>query len=127
MQVRPAARVYAERFQREHVELEARQREFGKLIAAAREGRDISRKDFASAVNHFVKAERSHMASEEQELFPAARAVLGAKDWALIRERATKGPDPLFGRAPSASLARLSRLLSEVKDESCAAPDFGGH
>jgi hemerythrin-like domain-containing protein len=113
MQVRPAARDYAERFQREHVELDARLTDFRKFVAAAREGRDVSRKDFASAVDHFVKAERRHMASEEEELFPAAMAVLRAKDWALIRERAEEGRYPLFGQAPRASLARLSQLLSE--------------
>lgn len=112
-QARPAVKAYAERLQHDHAELDLRLARFKKLMTDARQGREVAIADFVSAVNLFVEAERKHMESEDRELYPAAKAVLNAKDWAKIRERAASGRDPLFGPAPGAAFAHLRGQLAE--------------
>jgi L-threonate 2-dehydrogenase len=62
---------------------------------------------FATAVQRFADFCWKHMALEEQEVMPLAKAHLTPSDWAEIAQAFQDNNDPLFGKDPSAQFDRL--------------------
>lgn len=115
VQARPATSSYVDGIRKEHEEIGGRLARFRQLIADAWSGQTVTQADFASAADVFVTAERAHMTRENEELFPAAKSVLKADDWAHLKEHMPQTLDPLFGPNPSPRLGLLRRLLTEEK------------
>jgi hemerythrin-like domain-containing protein len=73
-----------------------------------------SRRDaFEAAVQRYVAFYLEHMALEEQQVLPAARAHLVADDWRVLDEAFEANRDPLTGHPPDAPYRELfSRIAS---------------
>ena len=55
------------------------------------------RPDFVEAMERYVNGYLSHMAVEEGEILPAARAHLTDADWAVLDSAFARNRDPLTG------------------------------
>ncbi len=67
--------------------------------------------DLAGRLQRFVDHYRSHMTIEEAELFPRARTLLDAEDWAHVEAEIAPAVDPLFDGAASSQYQRLFTAL----------------
>src|SRR5690606_12778051 len=53
---------------------------------------------FDQAATAYIDFQKQHMAVEEQEVIPRAKAALGEEDWAAIGRAFADNDDPIFGR-----------------------------
>ena len=104
----------------EHVETASRLAQFKDLIVGVRQGRDVRCTAFASTAGVFVNAELEHMARENDQLFPAALAVLGPDDSTLLQEQIGRSQDPLFGIVTTPHFECLRQLLDETGEKTPA-------
>jgi hemerythrin-like domain-containing protein len=72
-----------------------------------------SRRDtFEAAVQQYIGFYLEHMAVEEQELLPTARAVFTAEDWAALDAAFEANRDPLAGHEPGAEYKELFHRIA---------------
>ena len=64
----------------------------------------------------YVTYYRSHMDTEEADLFRLAETLLRADDWDLIERETTSSPDPLFGADISERYGSLLRHMTRRAD-----------
>jgi len=103
----------------EHERVGELARRFKEAVQNVLDEVEVPRDAFATVARQFVDYQRKHLQMEEQRFFPAARAALGADDWAEI-DRLTAGEeDPLFGADVTAEYAELrdNILKWEAQDE----------
>jgi len=95
----------------EHKDVSTRLARFRTVVNSVIGGQAVSRDDFVHAVSEFVRAERAHMKRENEDLLPAAQAVLKEGDWARLRERFAGKVDPLSVPTPNPQLEHLRQAL----------------
>lgn len=108
---RPAVAPIVDGIIGEHKEVAARLTRFKTVVNNVIGGKAVSRDDFVQAASEFVRAERGHMKRENEDLLPAAQAVLKEEDWARLRARFAGKVDPLSAPAANAQLERLRQAL----------------
>jgi hemerythrin-like domain-containing protein len=71
---------------------------------------------FETALDRYIEAYLKHMAVEEHQVMPAARANLTAADWKELDAAFSANRDPLTGHTPDALYEPLFRtILSSLK------------
>lgn len=94
-----------------HATLAVQTQRMASAVDAVLQDAAMSRATFDGLVRDFLAAYREHIAMEESQFFPAARAALTAADWAEL-DAAAGGPnDPLFGDSVE---ARFKPLMDQV-------------
>lgn len=116
----PAAAARIGDLERAHATLAVQTQRMATAVDAVLQDAAMSRSTFATLVRDFLAAYREHIAMEESQLFPAARAALTATDWAELDAAATDPNDPLFGDAVE---ARFKPLIDEVFAHQNAHPN----
>ena len=95
---------------KDHLRLAAETEAVADELAMAQSQR-ASAVDLAARLQRFVEHYRRHMTIEEAELFPRARTLLDAQDWAYIDAEIAPAVDPLFDGAASSQYERLFNAL----------------
>lgn len=108
---RPDLRPLLDRLGQEH-------REGERKIAALRWKAEAFEKDGAAAFDDFCAAafdyvdfQRAHLATEEEQVIPAALASLREEDWDEIDAAFVDNDDPIFGSAPR---RHFQALITEI-------------
>ncbi len=96
-----------------------------RLAAAVRNVLDeaeVPRDALLKLARDFLGHYRRHIAQEDENFFPVARARLTAADWAAIAAELGEGHDPLFSSTPDDRFANLRRhILDWDRDDQAAA------
>jgi hemerythrin-like domain-containing protein len=87
-----------DRLDADHGRGEAAIRELEHALLAYEVLGDSRRQAFADAMERYINGYLSHMAVEETDVLPAARAHLNAADWAALDLAFADNRDPLTGR-----------------------------
>jgi branched-chain amino acid transport system ATP-binding protein len=74
--------------------------------------------EFTTAVRLYTLGLKSHIRVEEKDIFPLARQVLTAPDWAEIDRAFLDNDDPLFGASAKAEFRDLFHRIASLAPES---------
>lgn len=107
----------------EHEEISALARHFREAVQNVLQELEVSRSAFDKVAHHFVREQRRHMQSEEEDFFPLALQILTPDDWAEIDRRFAREVDPVFGSAVSQEFAALRDEILKWEDEDEALED----
>lgn len=94
----PALVPTLDRLDADHARGEAAIRELEHALLAYEVLGEPRRQPFVEALERYIDGYLSHMAAEESEVLPAARAQLTAEDWAALDAAFAANRDPLTGR-----------------------------
>ena len=107
--------------QLDHVRLAEKTRALAEAVREVLTEELVDRAWVYDLTDDFVHAYRRHIRREEQQVFPAAEAVLTAADWASLETRIGRRDDPLFGKAVARhyrglrdEIEALERLATEA-------------
>ena len=112
---RPALSGTVDSIMAEHTEVAVRLAALRRTVESALAGSAALGADFAEAAFAFADAEWKHMEKEGTLLFPAAQAVLSAKDWRLLQERTTLDSDLHLRSDVPKEIERLHDLMVECR------------
>ena len=99
--------------EKEHAGGEDSLRRLGQSLNRYDEGGEKEFPAFAREVENFVRRSRDHMQKEEDRLFPLARKLLAADDWAKIDRAFEENRDPLASARDTRDFEKLfSRIVS---------------
>jgi hemerythrin-like domain-containing protein len=97
----PALGPVLDRLDDEHARGEQAVRELEHALLAFEVMGPLRRDAFEAAVQRYVSFYLAHMALEEEQVLPAARAALTAEDWLLLDTAFDAHRDPLTGHTPA--------------------------
>jgi hemerythrin-like domain-containing protein len=97
----PALAVVLDRLDDDHARGEAAIRELEHALLAFEVMGPSRRDDFEVAVQRYIGFYLEHMALEESQVLPAARAALSADDWLALDAAFDANRDPLTGHEPA--------------------------
>ena len=99
--------------EKEHAGGEDSLRRLAQSLLRYEEGGEKEFPAFAREVETFVRRYRDHMQKEEDRLFPLARTLLAADDWAKIDRAFEENRDPLASARDTRDFEKLfSRIVS---------------
>lgn len=98
----------------QHQQLEDMNRAFRDALEGIVHEEVLSRDAVAEQGRALIDLMRAHIADEEARVFPTARALLSAADWARLEEQAPSAADPVFGQLDP---LRFRTLYDYLKDE----------
>lgn len=107
----PAAAKSAEGLEDEHARIGRLARNFHTAVDNWLSDEPARREDFVETARAFVASMREHIAREDDEFFPAAKAALTRDDLERLSSRLPKLDDPLFGAADHDSYVRLRQAI----------------
>jgi len=77
----------------------------------------VSRETFISELSTFIEAQKAHLDSEDQCVFPLIEPLLNEKDWVIILQNLPeKVEDPIFGKEIHSSYQDLYNRLQIVEE-----------
>ena len=79
--------------------------------------REVLRETVHDIVRDFIERERSHIAMEERDFFPAAVRALQPQKWTEIASKLTDRKDPLFSETVEESFDAVRRHILEMEEE----------
>lgn len=89
-------------------------------LMSIRAGAIVSQEKVCAEFIYYVQTLRSHMNTEEAQLFPLARDALTPADWADIDATIAGKVDPLFGSRSEKRYRRLWQFIeAELTDLAC--------
>lgn len=97
----PALAAVLDRLDDDHARGEAAIRELEHALLAFEVMGPSRRDDFEAAVQRYIGFYLEHMALEESQVLPAARAALTADDWLALDAAFDANRDPLTGHEPA--------------------------
>jgi len=97
----PALATVLDRLDDDHARGEAAIRELEHALLAFEVMGPSRRDDFEAAVQRYIGFYLEHMALEESQVLPAARAALTADDWLALDAAFDANRDPLTGHEPA--------------------------
>lgn len=80
----------------------------------------MARENVEAPGRTYIEYFRSHMRTEEAELFPAARTVLSDEDWRAVDAAIRDQDDPLFGSSVEKRYQALHRQIAREAGCGCA-------
>lgn len=69
---------------------------------------------FHEAARAFIEFQRKHLAKEERDIIPVARAKFTAADWATLEAALADHADPMFGDRPKAAFDALFTRIANL-------------
>jgi hemerythrin-like domain-containing protein len=104
-----------DRLERDHAQGEQAIRALEHALLAYEVMGESRRADFERAVERYARFYLEHMATEEQQILPAARQHLSPADWAELDSAFAANQDPLVGHpAPADFQPLFSRILNQA-------------
>jgi len=79
--------------------------------------REVLRETVHDIVRDFIEHERSHIAMEERDFFPAAVRVLQPQEWAEIALKLTDRKDPLFSETVEEGFEAVRGYIWQLEQE----------
>lgn len=107
----PELRPVLDRLDQDHAVGETRIRELEHALLAFEVLGESRREAFEQSVDRYIDFYLRHMATEEGEVLPAARRVLGPEDWREIDAAFAANRDPLTGHEPDDEFGPLFRKI----------------
>jgi len=81
----------------------------------------IAKDSLQHQLTEFIKAQRSHMDSEETQLFPLINRTFTSEDWAVLESQVSSSKDPLFGDKILDHYQRLYQSIDQQADSRLAS------
>jgi hemerythrin-like domain-containing protein len=94
----PGAKAIIGHLVQDHKTLSELTRRFATAISDSFHDAVMPRDWLDSLAREYLLANRLHMQTEEEHLFPRALAIFTDEDWTEIEESATRAEDPIFGK-----------------------------
>ena len=79
--------------------------------------REVLRETVHDIVRDFIERERSHIAMEERDFFPAAVRALQPQEWAEIASKLTDRKDPLFSETVEEGFDAVRSYIWQLEQE----------
>lgn len=108
----PAISVLVDDLHREHSRIADAGKRLQEQLEAVVTGVMLPRAQVEQPALRYIDYLRRNMQSEEKQLFPLARQVLKAEDWAWIDGRLPRAVDPLFGDSAEARYLSLHAQIA---------------
>jgi len=108
----PALAPVIERLDADHARGEAAIRDLEHALLAFEVMGPSRREAFEAAVQRYIGFYLDHMAVEEREVLPAARAALTADDWLALDAAFEANKDPLTGHEPADEYRELFQRIA---------------
>ena len=106
----------------EHAALAEGTRRLSAAVRSVLDEAEMPRDALLKLAREFLGHHRRHIAREDENFFPVARARLSAEDWAAIEAKLGAGHDPLFGGTVDQRFANLRKhILDWDRDEQAVA------
>ena len=98
----------------EHQQLPAATVELRRQVESIREDAAIlTRDELANSLNDYISRQRKHLATEDNQLFPAIEQALTASDWKILDATLPQQHDPVFGAVTEQQFEALYRRILE--------------
>jgi hemerythrin-like domain-containing protein len=107
----PALKIPLERLKQEHRVIAAAGEDLLRTLGEVDSGTVVARAAVEAIAAMYLVYYRHHIATEESEVLPLAKELLGEKDWEAIALAAQAGRDPLFGDKSEAGYRELRRHI----------------
>ena len=113
----PAVKLSVARLQQEHRVIAAAGEDLLRALSEVDSGSLIERAAVEAIAAMYLVYYRHHIATEEREVLPLAKKLLGPEDWASVALAKPAARDPLFGDESDAGYRELRRhILMESQD-----------
>lgn len=109
----PSLRLPINRLLQEHRVIAAAGDELLARLNEIVDGALVERATVEAAAATYLAYYRHHLATEEREILPRAKSLLGPDDWAAVDAAVAPGHDPLFGATPQDRYRALNKLIEE--------------
>ncbi|MFO1361791.1 MAG: hemerythrin domain-containing protein [Burkholderiales bacterium] len=110
----PGRKPLLDRLRAEHADCPPAVRALAQALARYEQGGPQALDEFIRALDEYIAFHWRHMATEENEVLPAAQQALSAADWAELDAAFGSNADPLVGRQAGAEFDALLRKIVEI-------------